>query len=321
MEGWMAQRLIRQDRAMKVLNQMGPEWALAITEALPDVEVVEVPLAGPFDPGLSGDVLFASQLGDAVVALAPRVPWVHFAGTGVDGVPPEVFAGPIVTCTRGATAAPISEYVLLAMLAFEKRLPSLWITEPPAHWYWTRLGTLEGATLGLVGFGAINQAVAHRALVFGMEVRALRRHDRPSGVAGVDVVTDLHDLMAWSDHVVIAAPATVRTHHLLDAAAFAAAKRGFHLVNVARGTLVDQDALRVALDESQAGFATLDVVEPEPLPQGHWLYTHERVRMSAHVSWSSPRLLQRAMDQGLENLRRRRAGEPLIGLVDPVEGY
>jgi phosphoglycerate dehydrogenase-like enzyme len=120
---------------------------------------------------------------------------------------------------------------------------------------------------------------------------------------------------------VVAAPATARTQHLLDADAFAKVKPGVHLVNIARGALVDQDALRSALDDGRVAVATLDTVDPEPLPAGHWMYDHPQVRLSAHVSWYTPELLGRALEQFADNLDRYVAGQPLQDVVDPVEGY
>jgi phosphoglycerate dehydrogenase-like enzyme len=139
-------------------------------------------------------------------------------------------------------------------------------------------------------------------------------------LAAVEVVV-LADVLANADHLVVAAPATVDTRHLLDATAFATTKPGVHLVNIARGTLIDQDALHAALDDDVVAMASLDVCDPEPLPAGHWLYQHPKVRLSAHVSWSSPRLYHRIVELFVDNLRRYIAGEPLEGVVDPVAGY
>ena len=98
-------------------------------------------------------------------------------------------------------------------------------------------------------------------------------------------------------------------------------KPGVHLVNVARGALVDQDALRAALDDGRVAVASLDAVDPEPLPDGHWLYTHPRVRLSPHVSWSAPDALDELIDRFIDNLRRHRAGRPFAGIVDRAAGY
>jgi phosphoglycerate dehydrogenase-like enzyme len=175
--------------------------------------------------------------------------------------------------------------------------------------------------VGLVGIGAIGTEVARRAQAFDASVVAFRRTPAPAPLPGIAIAASLHELLARSDHVVIAAPATVETHRLLDTAAFAALKPGAHLVNVARGSLVDQDALRVALDDGRVGRATLDTVDPEPLPDGHWLYTHPAVRLSPHISWSAPSTMPRTFDLFVDNVRRFRAGEVLSGLVDPVAGY
>ena len=111
--------------------------------------------------------------------------WVHVIGTGVDAFPFAQLRGQVLTCSRGASAVPIAEWVMVMMLAFEKRLPQSWITSPPAGgWSRAALGTLHGKTLGLVGFGAIGSAVARRALPFGMRVRAMRRSNVQTGGRG-----------------------------------------------------------------------------------------------------------------------------------------
>ena len=98
-------------------------------------------------------------------------------------------------------------------------------------------------------------------------------------------------------------------------------KPGIHLVNIARGALVDQDALRVALDDDRVAMATLDTVDPEPLPAGHWLYEHPKVRLSAHISWYEPQMQRAALAIFVDNLGRFQRGEELREVVDPAEGY
>jgi len=307
---------------MRILTQMGGGVAEAIRAAAPSAEVSVVPLSGPVDSGMAGQVLVASHRADNLVELCGRgVEWVHFFGTGVDGMPAEVLEGRIVTCSRGAGSVPISEWALAVMLAFEKHLPDTFVREPPQRWSWAELGGLSGRTLGLVGLGGIGSAIAARALAFGMDVRALRRTEAASPVAGVQVVSSVTELLPASDHLVLAAPATQRTRHLLDDAAFGLVKPGVHLVNIARGALLDQDALRRSLDDGRVARASLDVCEPEPLPEGHWLYSHPRVRLSPHISWSSPELGGRIVELLVDNVRRFVAGQPLEGIVDPVEGY
>jgi phosphoglycerate dehydrogenase-like enzyme len=264
---------------------------------------------------LAGDPATISEL------LASSVSWAHVLGAGVDGFPLDALGQRPLTCSRGAAAVPIAEWVLAVMLAFEKRLPESWVDAVPAHWNIASLGSLAGRTVGLVGIGAIGTEVARRALAFDARIVAVRRTATPAVIPGVEVASGLHEVLAQSDHVVIAAPATPETKQLMDVAAFAAVKPGTHLVNVARGSLVDQEALHAALDDGRVACASLDTVDPEPLPDGHWLYAHPSVRLSPHISWSSPSTMPRTLDLFVENLRRFRAGEALSGLVDAVAGY
>src|SRR5205823_6050030 len=131
----------------------------------------------------------------------------------------------------------------------------------------------------------------------------------------------LADLLDDADHVVICAPATKDTIGLFDDAAFASLKRGAHVVNVARGAIVDHGALLAALDSGQVGRATLDVVQPEPLPDGHPLYHHHNVRISPHISWAAPTTSQRVVAGFTDNLRRYMEGARLQGVVDIDAGY
>ena len=307
-----------------VLSQVRATLGERIALAVPGVDVVVVPTEGEPAPGVAGDVLLTLPWGAPNLAsvLSRGVRWVHALGTGVDAFPARLLGDRILTCSRGASAVPIAEWVLATMLAFEKRLPETWIAAPPAEvWGRGRLGGLAGRTLGLVGLGGIGTAVAVRARAFDMRVRALRRTVAPSPIAGVEIVGSLAELLATADHVVLAAPATAATHHLLGVAAFAAMRPGVHLVNVARGTLVDQEALRAALDDGRVAMASLDAVDPEPLPAGHWMYTHPSVRVSPHVSWNMPGAADVLVDRFIDNLRRWRAGEPLADVVDPAAGY
>lgn len=308
---------------MRVLTQVPVQLLGPVQRALPDVELIFVPMEGALPDGVQGDVLLTHAKGAPNLAnvVARGVRWVHAYGTGVNAFPFDALGGRPLTCSRGASAIPIAEWTLAVMLAAEKKLPETWIHAPPAHWSIGSLGGLYGRTLGIIGIGGIGQAIAVRALPFGMRVRALRRSDAPSPVAGVEIVRELGALLGDADHVVVAAAATPATTHLFDDAAFARVKPGVHLVNVARGALVDHDALRRALDDGRVGLASLDCVDPEPLPAGHWLYTHSRVRLSPHTSWSMPGAFDLLIEPFLENLRHDLAGEPLAHRVDPELGY
>jgi phosphoglycerate dehydrogenase-like enzyme len=308
---------------LRVLSHLPRASVEALAGPLPDVEIVHVPTEGEPPADAWGEVLLTFAWGAPNLALLARrgVRWIHTIGTGVDRFPLGEVGDRILTCSRGASAIPIAEWTLAMLLAFEKRLPDSWIVAPPERWNQAELGGLSGRTLGLVGLGGIGSAIATRALAFDMHVVGVRRSQGPSPIPGVAITTDLAELLAASDHVAIAASATAETHHLIGREAFARMKPGVHLVNVSRGSLVDQDALRAALDAGHVACASLDVCEPEPLPEGHWLYSHPRVRLSPHISWSAPGALERLFATFAENLRRWRAGEALEGRVDVERGY
>jgi phosphoglycerate dehydrogenase-like enzyme len=281
----------------------------------PDVRVIDITEAVP--SRLSGEILFGGRGQPSVEAMGRGVKWVQLVGTGIDNVAPEVLATDTVTVARGGSAVAISEYVLATMTAFARNFPHSWLGEAPSHWYDMSARPLAGSTLGLLGLGGIAQRVARLALAFDMSVRALRRSDQPSPVLGVEMVSSFSELASDAEHLVLAAPLTAETYHIVDAANLARVKRGVHLVNVARGGLVDQEALRAALDEDIVGRASLDVVDPEPLPTGHWLYTHPKVFLTPHSSWAGHQ--STAVDIFCENLARYLRGDPLLHVVH--DGY
>ena len=298
----------------RILSHLPLTLLEGVAKRHPGVEIVVVPQSGAVPADARGEILLTFAWGSENLAeLVERagVRWVHTIGTGVDGFPLHAVGDRVLTCSRGASAIPIAEWVLAVMLAHEKDLPGSWASEPPERWNMAELGGLHG----------IGLAVATRALAFGMRVRAFRRSDAPSPLPEVELAPSLADLLASADHVVLAAPATPETRGLLDRDAFAAIRRGAHLVNVARGSLVDQDALRAALDEGRVARASLDVCDPEPLPAGHWLYAHPRVRLSPHISWCMPGALERLFDTFDQNLGRWLDGKPLEGVVDVERGY
>ena len=247
--------------------------------------------------------------------------WVHVLGTGVDNFPLQLVRDKLVTCSRGATATPISEWVMSMMLAHEKQLPERWLSEPPESWYMADLGSLEHKTLGIVGFGTIGQALARRALAFDMKVIAKVRTHRTSPVGGVEFVGELKELLSVSDHVVLAVPSTPESSGMLNLDTLSAMKPGSHLINVSRARLVDQQALRQTLDSGQIARASLDVVEPEPLPAGHWMYRHPQIKLSAHISWSAPQMMERLLAPFLHNVNAFAHDRAMQGAVDAVIGY
>jgi phosphoglycerate dehydrogenase-like enzyme len=313
----------------RVLHHVGADSLASTRAAFPDVEFVPVPTEGPVSDDVHGDVLLTTAIGGPNLSdvLQRGVRWVHTIGTGVDRFPlAAVLPGQVLTCSRGASAVPISEWVLAVMLAFEKHVPDIWVDEAPDRWFrlpdGATLGGLYRRRLAVLGMGSIGTEVARRALGFGMQVRGLRRTPRPvAAVPEVDIVGNAVEAVADADHIVVAAPATAETQHLVDDTLLRTVRRGVHVVNVARGGLIDQDALRVALDDGRVARATLDVATPEPLPAGHWLYSHPSVRLSPHISWSMPESNDLLYDTFRSNLARWLEQRPLDGVVDIAAGY
>ena len=308
---------------MRVLHHLEGGRLDPVIAQFPDVEFVYVPRQGDMPEDAFGEALLTipRDYPNLSELLDRGVEWVHVTSTGIDGFPLELLGHRVMTCSRGASAIGISEWCLAMMLAFEKDLPGVWLDKPPERWFTAELGALYGKTLGLIGLGGIGTAVARRALAFDMAILAIRRTAAPSPLGGVEIAASLDELLARSDHIVVAAPATAATRHLLDADALAKVKPGAHIINIARGDLIDQDALRSALDTDHIARVSLDTVDPEPLPEGHWLYDHPQVRLSAHVSWCMPESWDLLMAPFADNLRRRLNGQPLQGIVNPTEGY
>jgi phosphoglycerate dehydrogenase-like enzyme len=250
-----------------------------------------------------------------------KLRWVHMRSTGIDGLPDWIFEVPLVTVSRGAQAVAIAEYVLAAMLTFEKKLPDIWL-KSREQWGRVALGGLAGRTLGIIGFGEIGKETARRALAFDMQVLGFRRTPGPSGMDGVQAAT-LDEVLHTSDHLLISAPLTDETRGLIDGNAFQKMKRGVHLVNVGRGAIVDTDALYRALDVGTVAMASLDVVEPEPPPEGHWIYDHPQVHLTAHLSPSAPMTEARVNRILFDNIAAYRAGNlaAMHGIIVPGKGY
>ncbi|MEZ5168592.1 MAG: NAD(P)-dependent oxidoreductase [Acidimicrobiales bacterium] len=210
------------------------------------------------------------------------------------------------------------------LLEAAKRFPDLAAAQLERRWDPTFGDQLAGRTIGLIGLGAINQAVASRAHAFGMRVLAVRRStgaERPPHIDRVYGPSELHDMLGRCDAVVAAVPETPETVGMMGAAAFAAMRPGAFFANVGRGTLVDEAALLAALESGQLGSAALDVTRVEPLPVDDPLWTAPNLRISAHCSTSPTAMLPNVYRVFRANLERFVQGEPLAGQVSANRGY
>ncbi|OYU15714.1 MAG: dihydrofolate reductase [Alphaproteobacteria bacterium PA4] len=312
---------------MRVVHQFAPPMS-AMLASLPGVTSAEhIPLDRRWQLPTDADVLFVlhGEHDDRNVAGTPRpagwpgsVKLVQIASAGLDDYPEWLFEAPAVACSSGTTAVPIAEYALAAMLSHAKRLPEITLG-PGASWP-TRdmlmdrpLGTLQGRTLALLGLGQIAQQIARYAAAFGMTIIATRASATPSPDPNVTLVP-LMELVGRADHLVIAAPIGDSTRGLLGAELLGRMKADAHIVNIARGAIIDEAALKAEFDKERL-WASLDVTDPEPLPDGHWLIGHPRARVTPHLSWSSPDTSRRVFERLATNIARLKAGEPLLGAV------
>lgn len=312
-----------------IASQLNQETNAYLRERLPGLHIVDI-AAGPdgFEqvPEDAGSLILLPinvrgvDLKEAPSGWPWSLEWVQLVSSGIDFYPRWVFDAPRVSSAKGANANQVAEFALAAIFAAAKRLPDIWVKNDT--WQFSPLQPVKGATLGILGLGAIGSSLAHKALALGMRVVALGRPGQPlAGIPGIEAADDIHHLFGTADHLVVAAPLTAATRHLLNREVLASAKPGLHLINLARGGLLDQQALLEALDSGAIGRATLDVTDPEPLPNGHPLYAHPRVHISPHTSALSSTGLRAFVDDFVANHQRFQQGAAPHNLVDIHRGY
>ncbi|MET7337813.1 NAD(P)-dependent oxidoreductase [Nonomuraea sp. NPDC005650] len=294
-----------------------PDTVQALAAAGLDCDIVEWRRGEAPPPGHRADVCFGGYNVDASgPAWAQGASWIHLSGVGIDNVPRGLLDGRVVTNSAGVNAVPVAELAVMFLLAAVKDVPRIWgPAAPDATWTDFQLDVLDGHTLGIIGYGHIARELVPRARAFGMTVLVHTLTPRPDG-DGVAFVTK-EELAASADHIVVAATANESTRDIVDRTFLQRTKPGVHLVNVARGSLVEQEALRPFLDSGHVSRASLDTVEPEPLPADHWLRGHPRVKLTPHVGgvFAHAAMTRRAVERFAANLRRYLAGEELLDIV------
>jgi phosphoglycerate dehydrogenase-like enzyme len=275
-------------------------------------------------------ILFAHVNGDLlknVLPLAGHVRWIHSLWTGVEGIlTTDLLAHPApLTNGRGVFRWPLADWVMAAMLFFAFDFRRVIRQQEQGLWKPFIGTTLQGRTLGIVGYGAIGSATAARARPFGMKITALRR--RPALFQSDPLVDQsygagqLKELMAASDYVLVAAPLTSETRGLIGEAEIAAMNSTAVLINIGRGPVIDETALIRALESGRIRGAALDVFNTEPLPAGHPLWHMPNVLLSPHTADRVQGFLDPAFDCFFENMDRFRKGDPLLNVVDKQAGY
>ena len=255
--------------------------------------------------------------------------WVHTtpAGGGAQvkaaDLSPEQLSRIAFTTSAGVHAATLSEFVLLGVLAGAKELPRLRERQQRHEWNnrWA-LGQVAEQTILVVGLGGIGKRAAELLSVLGATVIGVhRRPVEAPGVSRIIPVEELADAASAADAIVLALPATDLTHHMLSREVLATVKRGVTIVNVGRGTTVDEDALIEALEDGRVGFAALDVVYSEPLDPASKLWDLPNVLISPHVAALSNHEDRRIAELFAQNATRFLDGRPLLNPVNTREFY
>jgi phosphoglycerate dehydrogenase-like enzyme len=317
-------------------------------EALPGVEAVVLPVdeggawaaVSPSDPhpeppewavGVAAErrealaraqVLVTLHTPEDLLEKAPNLRWVQCIGAGVEQFP-KAGATPdrvVLTNASGVSAPSMAEWVVGRLLMVWKRFREADEYQHRHEFIRTYGTTFEGATIGIVGLGSIGVAVSQRVRAFGCRVLATKRSARPGDTSehadALYSTEQLHEMLGECDAVVVAAPATAETRHLIDAKALAAMKPNAVLVNVARGTLVDEAALADAMHEKRIAAAVLDVFDPEPLSPESPLWDLPGVYISAHSSVSTDRYMDGVFELFFDNVERWLRGDPLRNVVE-----
>jgi phosphoglycerate dehydrogenase-like enzyme len=257
----------------------------------------------------------------AVLEEFPRIRWVHLPGAGIEsflGAGLESH-GRVLTCSEGAHSSLIAEHALALALS---GLHSLGVAARASSWEPTRVTALAEQPVTIVGGGGIASALVGFLAPFGARVTVVRRHPEPVPGAARTLTTDsLHEALSEARVVVLALALTPETRHIIGAAELERMHERAWLVNVSRGGHVDTDALVDALERTIIAGAALDVTDPEPLPDGHRLWSMPNCIITPHNAGSSGAVMRLLAARVRDNVWRFGSDEPLLGLVDLAAGY
>jgi len=263
----------------------------------------------------------------AVIAAATGLKWLNSIYAGVDGMPLDLLRerGTVLTNGAGINAITIAEYVVMGMLTVAKGYRDVVRAQERREWLMDSPGKVElfGSKALLLGYGAIGKLIEERLKAFAVDVTVVRR-SRPKDSGGPNTLTpdQWRAQLAEFDWVILAVPATSETDGMIGAAELAAMKPTATLINIARGSVVDQDALVTALNEQQIASAFLDVTTPEPLPSDDPLWSLDNAHITMHLSGrAQDKMFVRSAQRFLENLDRWKKGDAVEPRVDLTLGY
>ena len=304
--------LIRPMIEARLPDWIEAQWFATKAEALALAPGAEI---GWFDMWEKPDMAEA-------IACATRMRWLHTLYAGVDGIPLAQLAQQNAVLTNGAgtNAVTIAEFVLMGMLNIAKGYRDIVHAQDRHEWLLDAPGKVElaGSRALLIGYGAIGKLILSRLAAFDVAATVVRRTPGEGELGPNNWRARLGEF----DWVILAVPATAETDAMIGVSEIAAMKRDAVLINIARGSVVDQDALVAALTARRIGGAFLDVTTPEPLPPEHPLWSLPNAHVSMHLSGQAQsQMFVRGAERFSANLERWRMGAPLHHTVDLTLGY
>ncbi len=314
---WNAEQLQRVSRSYPQVELCTALTEQAALQAIPDAEVV------------FGDV------SRSVFLAAKQLRWIQCHGAGVNklvAIPELVASNVLLTNTRGAHAATIAEHFFGLLISLTRQFPKLHAAQSQREWLnWSdwpgKIGappiSLQGLTLGIVGFGHIGRAIATRAHAFEMQIIAVDRFPvpLPDYITAFWLIDEFTELLKRADVVVVTVPGTPETYRLLGRDALGMMKPSAYLCGVSRGGIIDEEALAIMLQEHQLAGAALDVTETEPLPTTSPLWAAPNLILTPHIAGKSEASTASATTILIENLGHYLAGRPLTNVVDKRLGF
>ncbi len=304
--------LIRPLLEPRLPDDLDVRWFMTHEEALEAVKDAEI---GWFDSNSKEDMVLSLNA-------ATELKWLNSIYAGLDFLPMDVLIERGITVTNGAgiNAITIAEYVVMGMLNIAKGYREVVRAQERREWLLDSPGKRElaGSKALLLGYGAIGKLIQPRLEAFDVDVTVVRR----SGGEGVLTPVQWRGKLGEFDWVILAVPATPETEGMIGADELAAMKSDAVLVNIARGSVIDQPALIDALKGKKIGGAFLDVTTPEPLPEDHELWTLDNAHITMHLSGrAQDKMFIRSAERFLDNLEKYRRGEPIGPIFDPKLGY
>jgi phosphoglycerate dehydrogenase-like enzyme len=286
-----------------------------LRKAFPEVKLDMVDHHSKVDPYIGAAealITFGAHMADHILEKGKKLEWIQALGTGVDGIVdrPPFREGVLVTNMHGLHGDSVPEAALMLMLALARDLPRALRSQHERKWdrYPSRL--LKGTTVGIFGVGAIARSLAPKCKALGMKVVGIS--SAPREMEGFDRMVprgELERAVAGLDFLVLLTPYTPETRGIVNAKVLSAMKPSAFIVNLARGGIVDEEALARALRERKIAGAALDVFATEPLPPDHPFWSMDNVIVTPHLGGFHDRYAEQALPTVEENLRRFLAGD------------